>query len=486
MMQQQLNNILANTGFTEIVGNPDKDISLVSFNSKDCGQHSLFVAVKGVHVDGHNFIGDAVKQGAAAVVCEVLPEKITTGVTYIKVPDSNYALGVLCDNFFDHPSSKLKLVGVTGTNGKTTIATLLYRAFILLGYKAGLLSTICYRVNDKEVPATHTTPDPFMINRLMFEMVEAGCAYCFMEVSSHAVVQKRIAGLCFAGGVFTNITHDHLDYHKTFENYIEAKKAFFDELPADAFALTNVDDRNGLVMVQNTKAKKYTYGLRHMADFKTRLIENRIDGMQINIDGTELWCNLVGMFNAYNITAIYAVAILLQQGKDQVLTLLSGLTAAEGRFESLKDANGIVAIIDYAHTPDALKNVLSTINQIQEGGGKIISVVGAGGDRDKTKRPEMGKIAASMSQRVILTSDNPRSEDPENIIEEMLAGIDIHERRKVLAIVNRLEAIKAAYAFAQPGDIILIAGKGHEKYQEIKGVKHPFDDKKIIKEIMNI
>jgi UDP-N-acetylmuramoyl-L-alanyl-D-glutamate--2,6-diaminopimelate ligase len=486
MMEQPLNKILANTGFTDVIGDAEKNISLVSFSSKSCGKNSLFVAVKGVNVDGHNFIDDAVKQGAAAVVCEVLPEKKKSGVTYIKVPDSNYALGVLCDNFFDHPSSKLKLVGVTGTNGKTTIATLLYRTFILLGYKTGLLSTICYKVNEKEIPATHTTPDPFMINRLMFEMVETGCEYCFMEVSSHAVVQKRIAGLSFAGGVFTNITHDHLDYHKTFENYIEAKKTFFDKLPANAFALTNVDDRNGLVMIQNTKAKKYTYGLRQMADFKSRLIENRIDGMQINIDGTELWCNLVGLFNAYNITAIYAVAILLQQEKDQVLTLLSGLAAAEGRFESLKDDSGIVAIIDYAHTPDALKNVLSTINQIQQGGGKIISVVGAGGDRDKTKRPEMGKIAASMSQRVILTSDNPRSEDPETIIDEMLAGIDIHEKKKVLVIVNRLEAIKAAYALAQPGDIILIAGKGHEKYQEIKGVKHPFDDKKIIKEIMNI
>jgi len=485
-MQQPLNKILVNTGYTAIFGDTDKDISSVSFSSKQCEKNGLFVAVKGVNADGHRFIDDALTNGAATVVCENLPEKRSADITYVKVPDSSSALAIICDNFFDHPSSKLKLVGVTGTNGKTTIATLLYRTFMQLGYKTGLLSTICYRVHDKEFPATHTTPDPFAINKLLAEMVASGCEYCFMEVSSHAVVQQRIAGLSFTGGIFTNITHDHLDYHKTFENYIEAKKSFFDQLPVSAFALTNMDDRNGLVMTQNTKAKGYTYGLKQLADFKTRVIENRIDGMQLNMDGTELWCKLVGVFNAYNITAIYAAAMLLGQDKTQVMAILSGLDAAEGRFESIKDNDNIVAIIDYAHTPDALKNVLATINNIRQGSGKIITVVGAGGDRDRTKRPEMGKIAASLSQQLILTSDNPRSEDPQAIIDEIMAGVDIIDKKKTLVITDRREAIKAAYAFAQPGDIILIAGKGHEKYQEIKGIKHPFDDKKIIKDIMGI
>lgn len=485
-MQQQLTNILNNIGQTEIFGRTDKYVSSVCFSSKSVVKDSLFVAVAGTSADGHNYIGDAIKQGATAIVCEKLPEKMLPDITYIKVSDSSFALGILCDNFFGHPSSKLKLVGITGTNGKTTIATLLYQTFINFGYKTGLLSTICYKVNENIFPATHTTPDPFMINKLLCDMVDAGCEYCFMEVSSHAVVQNRIAGLSFAGAVFTNITHDHLDYHKTFENYIEAKKAFFDKLPEEAFALTNIDDRNGGVMIQNTRAKKYTYGIRLMADFKSRLIENRIDGMQLNIDGVELWCKLVGLFNAYNITAIYAVAILLLQEKTQTLTLLSGLDAAEGRFESIKDDKNIVAIIDYAHTPDALKNVLSTINQIQQGSGKVITVVGAGGDRDKTKRPEMAKIAADMSSRVILTSDNPRSENPETIINEMAAGIDISKKQKVLIIENRKEAIKTAYALASAGDIILIAGKGHEKYQDIKGIKYPFDDKQIIKDLMKM
>lgn len=485
-MKQQLTNILINTGFAEIIGKPDRVVSSVCFSSKNVEKGSLFVAVKGTTADGHNFISDAIQRGAAVIVCENIPEQKVSEITYIKVPDSSYALGVLCDNFFDHPSSKLKLVGVTGTNGKTTIATLLYQSFLNLGFKTGLLSTICNKINEKIIPATHTTPDPFMLNDLMNEMVAAGCEYCFMEVSSHSIVQNRITGLNFAGGIFTNITHDHLDYHKTFDKYIEAKKAFFDRLPETAFALTNIDDRNGSVMIQNTKAKKYTYGLKQMADFKCRLIENRIDGMQLNLDGTELWCKLVGQFNAYNITAIYATALLLGQEKEQVLTLLSGLDAAEGRFESIKDNNNIVAIIDYAHTPDALKNVLSTIGQIQQGNGNIITVVGAGGDRDKTKRPEMGKIASAMSQKVIFTSDNPRSEDPEVIVQEMMSGLDITEKKNALVIINRHEAIKVAYSLAQPGDIILIAGKGHEKYQDVKGVKHPFDDKQIINEIMNI
>ncbi|HNX06562.1 MAG TPA: UDP-N-acetylmuramoyl-L-alanyl-D-glutamate--2,6-diaminopimelate ligase [Bacteroidales bacterium] len=484
-MLQSLEKILTDTGFTEICGKAGIGISHVSFSSRTCIGNSVFVAVKGVNADGHKFIDDAVKHGATAIVCEVMPAERAPEVTYVKVPDSSFALGIICDNYFDHPSAKLKLVGVTGTNGKTTIATLLYNAFRQLGFKSGLLSTICYKVNDTEYPATHTTPDPFMINKLLSEMVETGCEYAFMEVSSHAVVQHRIAGLTFAGGIFTNITHDHLDYHKTFESYIEAKKGFFDKLPAAAFAITNTDDRNGGVMIQSTKARRFTYGLRQMADFKCRMIESCIDGMQLNIDGTDLWCKLSGTFNAYNITAIYAAAILLGQEKSQVLTVLSGLDPAEGRFESIKDKHNVVAIIDYAHTPDALKNVLSTINQAHQGEGRIITVVGAGGDRDKTKRPEMGKIAAEMSQQVILTSDNPRTEDPEKILDDILTGIGITEKKKVLVIANRKEAIKTAYVMAQPGDIILIAGKGHEKYQEIMGVRHPFDDKQIIKDLMD-
>jgi len=483
-MQQLLEKILSNTGFTEIYGKTDVAISHISYSSRTCTGNTVFVAVKGVSTDGHKYIDDAIKQGVAAIVCEVLPEKINPEVTYVKVPDSGLALGIICDNFFGHPSTKLKLVGVTGTNGKTTIATLLYNAFREMGYKSGLLSTICYKVNETLYPATHTTPDPFVINKLLSEMVETGCEYAFMEVSSHAVVQQRIAGLTFAGGIFTNITHDHLDYHKTFESYIEAKKGFFDHLPSSAFALTNIDDRNGEVMIQSTRARRFTYGLRQMADFKCRMIESCIDGMQLNIDGTDLWCKLSGTFNAYNITAIYATAILLGQEKDQVLTVISGLNPAEGRFESMKDNNNVVAIIDYAHTPDALKNVLSTINQVHQGEGRIITVVGAGGDRDKTKRPEMGQIAAEMSQQVILTSDNPRSEDPGKILDDILAGIGITEKKKVLVIENMIKAIKTAYVMAQAGDIILIAGKGHEKYQEIKGVRYPFDDKQIIKDLM--
>ncbi|HOH83609.1 MAG TPA: UDP-N-acetylmuramoyl-L-alanyl-D-glutamate--2,6-diaminopimelate ligase, partial [Bacteroidales bacterium] len=360
-MLQSLEKILTDTRFTEICGKAGIGISHISYSSRACAANSVFVAVKGVNADGHKFIADAVKHGATAIVCEVLPAERDPEVTYVKVPDSSYALGIICDNFFGHPSAKLKLVGVTGTNGKTTIATLLYNAFRQLGYKSGLLSTICYKVNDTVYPATHTTPDPFVINKLLSEMVETGCEFAFMEVSSHAVVQHRIAGLTFAGGIFTNITHDHLDYHKTFESYIEAKKGFFDNLPAAAFAITNTDDRNGGVMIQSTRARRFTYGLRQMADFKCRMIESCIDGMQLNIDGTDLWCKLSGTFNAYNITAIYAAAILLGQQKDQVLTVLSGLDPAEGRFESIKDNHNVVAIIDYAHTPDALKNVLSTI-----------------------------------------------------------------------------------------------------------------------------
>jgi UDP-N-acetylmuramoyl-L-alanyl-D-glutamate--2,6-diaminopimelate ligase len=481
-----LQHILKGLKVKGIYGTENVSISTICFNSNDAIKNSLFVATRGTQFDGHIYIESAIKNGAIAIVCEKTPEQLSTGVTYVQVNDSGAALGMICSNYFDDPSSKLKLIGVTGTNGKSTIATLLYHLFRNLGYKAGLISTIRYCINDKYLPATHTTPDSFAINKLLSEMVAEKCEYCFMEVSSHAVVQKRIAGLNFKGGIFTNITHDHLDYHKTFKNYIEAKKSFFNKLSSDAFALTNIDDRNGEVMIQNTKAKKYTYSMRQMADFKSRMIENTLDGMHIEIAGKELWSELAGEFNTYNITAIYATAVLLEQEQNQVLTILSGLQAPEGRFESIKDEKNVVAIIDYAHTPDALKNVLSTINQIRQGKGNLICIVGAGGDRDKTKRPEMAKIAAAMSQKVIFTSDNPRSENPETIIDDMMTGIEITDRKKVLKIINREEAIKTAYALARAGDILLIAGKGHEKYQEIKGVKTPFDDKKIIKELMNL
>jgi UDP-N-acetylmuramoyl-L-alanyl-D-glutamate--2,6-diaminopimelate ligase len=378
------------------------------------------------------------------------------------------------------------LVGITGTNGKTTIATLLSNLFMEMGYKVGLLSTICNKINDEIIPSTHTTPDQFELNKLLGMMVEKGCEYCFMEVSSHAVVQNRVAGLYFAGGVFTNITHDHLDYHKTFENYISSKKEFFDRLPDNAFALTNIDDRNGNVMLQNCKAKKFSYSLHTLADFKTRILENNFGGMQLQINDHEIWSRLIGTFNAYNLTAIYATAILLGQDTNEILTALSNLYPAEGRFESIKDKKNVVAIVDYAHTPDAVKKVLSTIASIKNNNEKIITVIGAGGDRDKTKRPEMANISAQISDRVILTSDNPRSEDPAIIVDEMEKGISAADKLKVLTILDRKEAIKTAYALAQPNDIILIAGKGHEKYQEIKGIKYPFDDKQIIKELMEL
>ncbi len=485
-MGKKLTSLLHKTNAIEIIGSTDIPIENVSFNSNDIKQNTLFIAVKGTTVDAHKFIPDAIKKGAVAVVCETFPQVCASNVTYVKVKDSGMALGYICSNFFDNPSSKLKLIGITGTNGKTTIATLLFNLFVELGYKVGLLSTICNRINSEIIPSTHTTPDQFVLNKLLGNMVENGCEFCFMEISSHAVVQKRVAGLHFTGGVFSNITHDHLDYHKTFENYISAKKEFFDQLPDSAFALTNVDDRNGSVMVQNTRARKYTYSLQTMADFKTKILENNFGGMQLQINDGEIWCRLVGNFNAYNVTAIYATAILLEQDKEEVMAKLSNLEAAEGRFESFKDKKNVVAIVDYAHTPDAVKKILTTIASIKNSNGKIITVIGAGGDRDKTKRPEMADISLQISDRVILTSDNPRSEDPAVIVEEMEKGISNENKQKVLTILDRREAIKTAYALAQSGDIILIAGKGHEKYQEIKGVKYPFDDKQIIKELMLI
>jgi UDP-N-acetylmuramoyl-L-alanyl-D-glutamate--2,6-diaminopimelate ligase len=461
---------------------PEQEISALVFDSRKVKPGSLFFAVRGTLVDGHLFIDQAIASGAVAVICEAIPEVQNSAVTYIKVADASAALGFAAANFYNHPSKKIKLVGVTGTNGKTTIATLLFQLFHDLGYKCGLLSTVENRINNEVISATHTTPDPIALNHLLNEMVNAGCDYAFMEVSSHAIVQHRISGLAFVGGIFSNLTHDHLDFHKTFDAYIKAKKRFFDELPNTAFALTNLDDKNGLVMLQNTKAHQKTYALKSMADFKAKIIENQFGGLLLNIDNQEVWFKLVGSFNAYNLLSVYAAAMLLEQDKEKVLTVLSRLSGAEGRFNYLISSKKVIGIIDYAHTPDAVQNVLSTINDIRKGNEQVITVIGCGGDRDKTKRPIMASVACEWSDKVILTSDNPRSEEPDQIIRDMEAGITPDQQRKVFAIADRKEAIKAACHLAQPEDIILLAGKGHEKYQEIKGVKYPFDDKQILAE----
>jgi UDP-N-acetylmuramoyl-L-alanyl-D-glutamate--2,6-diaminopimelate ligase len=479
-----LKDILYKSGLVKVTGTTDVEITGIALDSRKVTPGSLFVAVKGTISDGHLFIASAVSDGAKAIICEEMPEHISSDVTYVKVSDSSQSLGIIASNFYDNPSAALKLVGVTGTNGKTTIATLLHKLFRELGYHAGLLSTVQNLIDDEIIPATHTTPDAIELNGLLRRMVDCGCTHCFIEVSSHAIVQNRIAGLTFTGGVFTNLTHDHLDFHKTFDAYLKAKKRFFDELPAAAFALSNADDRNGRVMFQNSKALKKVYSLRSMADFRCRIIDNQFEGLQLEIDGNEVWCRLVGTFNAYNLLAIYATALLLEEDPIEVLTIISRLEPAEGRFEALQTTSGIIAIVDYAHTPDALLNVLDTLAEIRSGQAKIITVVGAGGDRDTTKRPIMARIAAEKSDRVILTSDNPRSEDPEEIIKEMQSGLSIIAKKKVLSITSRLEAIRTACALAKPGDIVLVAGKGHEKYQEIKGVRHPFDDKQVLKNIL--
>ena len=479
-----LKDILYKTNITNVKGLTDIEISSIAFDSREVKPGCVFVAVIGTNVDGHNFIDDSIQKGAVAVVCEKFPQNLKDGITYVKVKNSGFALGVISSNFFDNPSSKLMLVGVTGTNGKTTIATLLHQLFILLGYKTGLISTIQNKINEQDIPATHTTPDALKINEIISEMVDSGCSYCFMEVSSHAIDQDRIAGLDFAGAIFTNITHDHLDYHKTFKNYLKIKKRFFDLLPSGAFALSNIDDKNGKVILQNTKAKSKTYSLKHKSDFKCKIIENQIEGLQLNIDGEDVWFRLIGNFNAYNLLAVYATAILLGEEKSKVLTGLSSLKTVEGRFEYIKTQNNIIAIIDYAHTPDALKNILDAISAIRTKNEQLITVVGAGGDRDKKKRNLIGKVAAEKSDKVILTSDNPRSEDPEQIIEEIKDGVDPVNYKKVISITNRKEAIKTACVLARTGDIILVAGKGHEKYQEIKGVKYPFNDKEILKKYL--
>ncbi len=481
-----LNELIKNISIIEIVGTNQAEVLDIQFDSRLVKPGSLFVAQRGVASDGHQFIAKTIANGASTVVCEVLPEKIQPGVTYIKVADSNEILGLLASAFYGFPSQNLKVVGVTGTNGKTSIATLLYKMFLKLGYKVGLLSTISYRINESEETASHTTPNALKIQQLMAEMVEASCQYCFMEVSSHAVHQKRIAGIAFAGGIFTNITHDHLDYHKTFAEYIKAKKAFFDSLSAEAFAVTNIDDKNGLVMLQNAAAKKVTFSTRAMADYRCKMLENHFDGMLLNMDGQEIWTRFVGKFNASNLLAVYATAIQLGQNKDSVLTIISELVPVQGRFETVRSADGKLAIIDYAHTPDALKNVLGAISEIRTRNEQVITVVGAGGDRDKTKRPEMAKEAVLASDKVILTSDNPRTEDPAQIIKDMEAGVPAHSKSKVVSIENRREAIKTAALLARQGDIILIAGKGHENYQDVKGVKHHFDDKEEISNCFGI
>lgn len=477
-----LSDILYKVKLEEIIGSTHVAVSSVVLDSRKVKKDSLFVATVGVNVDGHSFIDKAVELGAIAIVCEKIPENRKENVTYVKVSDSSYALGIIACNYFDNPSAKLKLVGVTGTNGKTTTVTLLFNLFRSLGYAVGLLSTVQNKINNTIIPATHTTPDPLSLNELLHSMVEQGCEYAFMEVSSHAIVQHRIAGVHFAGAVFSNITHDHLDYHKTFDEYIRAKKMFFDHLPSTAFALTNKDDRNGLVMLQNTQAEKFTYSLRSISDFKCKVLENHLNGLFLQIDGKDVWVKLIGSFNAYNVLAVYAAAVLLKQDKTNVLTALSNLNSVEGRFQYVKSEHGVIGIVDYAHTPDALKNVLETIKDIRTGNEQVITLVGCGGDRDNAKRPVMAAIACEYSNKVILTSDNPRSEDPESILDQMQKGVSPSDARKTLRITDRKEAIKTALSLSKAGDIILVAGKGHEKYQEIKGVKHPFDDFEILKE----
>jgi UDP-N-acetylmuramoyl-L-alanyl-D-glutamate--2,6-diaminopimelate ligase len=479
---KQLKDVLYKAGIEEVAGSTAVLIEGICFDSRKAAEGCLFIAVKGVQSDGHKYIDEVIAKGAVAIVCEQMPENQISGISYVRVRDASIALSHICANFYDHPSSKLKLVGVTGTNGKTTTVTLLHMLYSRLGYKAGMLSTVRNLIIDTEVAATHTTPDPLQLNILLTKMVEMGCTICFMEVSSHAVVQHRITGLHFAAGVFTNITRDHLDYHKTFEEYIRAKKGFFDQLDENAIALVNADDRNHQVMVQNTKAQIKTFSMKSVADFKVRILENNFSGLLLNMDGKDIVCRLVGSFNAYNLLGVYATAVLL--GEDKLLTLsaLSSLTPPEGRFEYITSEHGVIGIVDYAHTPDALENVLLTIRDIRTGNENVITIIGCGGDRDRGKRPQMASVATELSDKVILTSDNPRSEEPETIIAEMQKGVQPQFFRKTLSITDRREAIRTACALAKAGDIILLAGKGHEKYQEIKGVKYPFDDMQVLEE----
>ena len=479
----KLNELLKNITPIKIIGNDDVEITGVNIDSRRIKTGHLFVAMKGTQVDGHLFIGKAIELGAISVLCEELPEVLQEGITYVQVESTEDAVGKVATLFYGDPSHKLKLVGVTGTNGKTTIATLLYNMFRKFGHKVGLLSTVCNYIDDVEVPADHTTPDPIELNELLAKMVEAGCEYAFMECSSHAIHQKRIGGLKFAGGLFTNLTRDHLDYHKTFENYRNAKKAFFDGLPKDAFAITNADDKNGMIMVQNTKATVKTYSIRTLADFRARILECHFEGMYLEIDGREVGVQFIGKFNVSNLLAVYGAAIMLGKKPEDVLLVLSTLHSVNGRLEPIHSPEGFTAIVDYAHTPDALANVLNAIHEVLDGKGHVITVCGAGGNRDKGKRPLMAQEAVRQSDKVIITSDNPRFEEPQDIINDMLAGLNEQQMRKVISIVDRKEAIRTACMMAQKGDVVLVAGKGHETYQEIKGVKHHFDDKEVLHEI---
>ena len=479
----KLQELLKNIKPSVIEGNTDIEISGVNIDSRKIREGHLFVAMRGTQVDGHKFIDKALESGAKAVLCEEFPQDKKDGICYILVESTEDAVGKVATLFYGDPSKHLKLVGVTGTNGKTTIATLLYNMFRKFGYKVGLLSTVCNYIDDRAVPADHTTPDPIELNELLSEMVKAGCEYAFMECSSHAIHQKRIGGLRFTGGIFTNLTRDHLDYHKTFENYRNAKKAFFDGLPKTAFAITNADDRNGMVMVQNTKATIKTYSTCQMADFRARIIEMHFAGMYLDIDGHEVGVQFIGKFNVSNLLAVYAAARMLGKQPEEILVAMSTLHSVSGRLEPIQSPDGYTAIVDYAHTPDALENVLNAIHEVLNGKGKVITVCGAGGNRDKGKRPLMAQEAVRQSDRVIITSDNPRFEEPQDIINDMVAGLNKDEMKKVITITDRKEAIKTACMMAQKGDVILVAGKGHENYQEIKGVKHHFDDKEVLHEI---
>ena len=481
-----LKDILFKSRIQQVFGSTHVAIEHIAMDSRDVKPFSLFVAITGTTVDGHKFIDNAIASGAIAIVCEKIPDYPTGSITFIQVQNSAESLGYIASNFYDNPSEKIQVVAVTGTNGKTTTATLMHRMVRKMSIKAGLLSTVVNKINDQEIAATHTTPNAIALNALLSEMVAAGCTHCFMEASSHALHQHRLTGIQLRGALFTNITHDHLDYHKTFNEYIKAKKILFDMLPALAFAITNIDDRHGEIMVQNCKGKVKTMALHSMADYRAKVLENGFTGLHLLIDNQDLYTQLIGGFNAYNILAVYAAAIELGFDKMDVLTAISTLQAPDGRFQYIKTPNGITAIVDYAHTPDALKNVLKTITDIRTGNEQVISIVGCGGDRDKTKRPEMARIAAEMSNRVILTSDNPRSEDPETIIREMKEGLDSVMMKKTLAVTDRREAIKLACTLASLGDIVLIAGKGHERYQEIAGVKHPFDDFQIVSETLTM
>ncbi|WP_294453972.1 UDP-N-acetylmuramoyl-L-alanyl-D-glutamate--2,6-diaminopimelate ligase [uncultured Bacteroides sp.] len=478
-----LKDLLKLAGKYEIVGNEETNVNGIEIDSRNIKEGNAFIAIKGTQADGHNYIGKAIELGAKTIICEKLPETTVEGITYVTISDTEDAVGKIATTFYGNPTEKLDLVGVTGTNGKTTIATLLYNMFRAFGYKVGLISTVCNYIDGEAIPTEHTTPDPITLNKLLGRMADEGCKYAFMEVSSHSVAQKRIGGLKFAGGIFTNLTRDHLDYHKTVENYLKAKKAFFDGLPKTAFALTNSDDKNGMVMVQNTKAKVATYSLRTMADFKGKVLEDGFEGMLMDINNTEVNVQFIGRFNAYNLLAVYGAAYMLGKKAEDILLQLSVLKPVSGRFDSMRSPQGYTAIVDYAHTPDALVNVLNAIHDVLKGRGKVITVVGAGGNRDKGKRPLMAQESVKQSDKVIITSDNPRFEEPQDIINDMLAGLNKEEMKKVLAITDRKEAIRTACMLANQGDVILIAGKGHENYQDIKGVKHHFDDKEVVREI---